>query len=250
MTGLPDGFFARPFAHRGLHDGTQGRIENSRDAVRAAVQAGFGVEIDVQMSRDGQAIVFHDDDLDRLTDQTGALRDQDMARLTRLPLSGSRDTIPALADILALATTPLLVELKDQTGIMGPVDGRLEAAVAAALRTHPCPVAVMSFNPHSIAAMADLAPGIPRGLVTCAFGPDWNLPAARRDALRTIPDLDRVGAAFISHEVDDLHSPRVAALRARGLAINCWTIRDPETEGRARQVADTITFEGYRPALS
>lgn len=250
MTGLPDGFFARPFAHRGLHDRAAGRIENSRDAVRAAVQAGYGVEIDVQMSRDGHAIVFHDSDLDRLTAQTGPVRGRNGADLAHLPLIGGTDTIPALADILALATTPLLVEIKDQTGIMGPVDGRLEAAVAAALRAHPGPVAVMSFNPHSMAAMFELAPGIPRGLVTCDFGPGWDLPAARRATLRAIPDLDRVGAAFISHGVSDLHGPRAAALRARGIAINCWTVRDPETAARALKLADTITFEGFHPALS
>lgn len=248
---LPRGFFARPFAHRGLHDRTVGRIENSRAAVKAAVDTGYGIEVDVQLTRDGQAVVFHDDHLGRLTGQDGAPRDFDLAELTRIRLRDSDETIPPLVEILTLVgDTPLLVEIKDQTGQMGPTDRRLETAVARALAGHCGPVAVMSFNPHCMAAMRTLAPAIPRGLVTCAFGPDWDLPAPRRDALRAIPDYAPVGACFISHEHDNLNAKPVQNLRSHGALINCWTIRDPASEARARKLADTITFEGYRPALS
>lgn len=248
---LPRGFFARPFAHRGLHDRGRRRIENSRAAVKAAVDAGYGIEVDVQLTRDGQAVVFHDDHLGRLTGQDGAPRDFDLAELTRIRLRDSDESVPPLDEILALAgDSPVLVEIKDQTGQMGPTDRRLETAVARALAGRCGPVAVMSFNPHCMAAMQTLAPAIPRGLVTCAFGPDWDLPAPRRDTLRTISDYDAVGACFISHEQDDLHAQPVQDLRSRGALINCWTIRDPSEEIRARKLADTITFEGYRPALS
>lgn len=248
---LPNGFFACPFAHRGLHDRAAGRVENSPSAIRAAAQAGYGVEIDVQLSRDGRAMVFHDAHLDRLTGATGPLRDHDADDLKELALCGGQDRIPMLEDILPLvATAPLLVEIKDQTGAMAPMDGQLEHATAKALRGHCGPVAVMSFNPHAMATIKTLAPDLPRGLVTCAFGPDWDLPDQRRAELRRIEDVERVGAVFISHGVDDLDMPRVAALQAQGLGVNCWTVRDRDTETRARQQADTITFEGFNPALS
>jgi glycerophosphoryl diester phosphodiesterase len=105
----------------------------------------------------------------------------------------------------------------------------------------------MSFNPHSVARMAVLAPQVPRGLTTSAYDPeDWSpLPEDTCTRLRGIPDYDRTGASFLSHEAADLARPRVAELKAQGAAVLCWTIRSPEAEDRARQVAQNITFEGY-----
>jgi glycerophosphoryl diester phosphodiesterase len=109
----------------------------------------------------------------------------------------------------------------------------------------------MSFNPESIAAMARLAPGVPRGLTTSAYDPeDWApLPPAVCDRLRDIPDYDRVGASFISHEAADLGRPRVAGLKAQGARILCWTVRSPAEEAAARAVAENVTFEGYAAAI-
>ena len=107
----------------------------------------------------------------------------------------------------------------------------------------------MSFNPHSIARMAELSPDTPRGLVTSAFDPaEWPLPKATCDRLRDIPDYQRVGASFISHEAADLDRPRVAALKMQGARILCWTIKTQPQAETALRVADNITFEGFRPA--
>ena len=86
----------------------------------------------------------------------------------------------------------------------------------------------------------------PRGLTSAAYDADWApLSAATRDALRDIPDYDRTFSSFISHEADDLARPRVAALKAQGAVILCWTIRSAEDEAKARKIAQNITFEGY-----
>ena len=251
MTPLPPGFLRAPFAHRGLH-GAQ-TPENSRAAVRAAIHAGYGIELDLQPSRDGRAMVFHDYDLARLTGARGLICQRAAADLGRLRLAGSEETIPTLPDILALVAgrVPLLLELKDQHGQMGATDGTLEAATAAALAGYAGPVAVMSFNPAMMIAMAALAPDIPRGLVTCAFADeDWpQLGAARRAELRAMADFDAAGASFVSHEHHDLATPRLAELRAADAAILCWTVRSPGEEAAARRVADTITFEGYLPEI-
>ncbi|MHA6345058.1 glycerophosphodiester phosphodiesterase family protein [Roseivivax sp. CAU 1761] len=246
---LPPAFLSRPIAHRGLHAARAGRPENSRAAVTAAIAAGYGIEIDLQPSADGRAMVFHDARLDRLTAERGPVAARSAAELARIGLRGGAETIPSFAEILALVAgrVPLLVEIKDQDGGLGRQVGALERAAAADLAGYDGPVAVMSFNPHSVAAFARAAPGCPRGLVTASFdGAGWpGVPARRRARLRAIPDAGRLGCAFVSHEAADLGNPRLAALRARGLAILCWTIRSPAAETAARRHADNVTFEGY-----
>jgi glycerophosphoryl diester phosphodiesterase len=254
MTPLPADFLGVPIAHRALHDRRAGRPENSPGAIRAAVQAGYAIEIDLQLSRDGQAMVFHDERLDRLTGETGWLRDRDAAELGRIALRDCGDTIPTLKQVLGMidGRVPLMIEIKDQTDAMAPTDGRLEAATASDLARYAGPVAVMSFNPHSIAHMAQLAPHIPRGLTTSAYGArEWApVPAARCDELRDIPDFDRTESSFISHEASDLARPRVAELKARGAAILCWTIRCQAEEMAARKVAHNVTFENYAARIT
>lgn len=246
---LPDAFLSRPIAHRAYHDKAQGRPENSRAAIRAAIEAGYGIEIDLQPSSDGVPMVFHDHDLHRLTGETGPTASRTAAQLAQVRLRHSDEGIPTLAEVLEIVAgrVALLIEIKDQDGAMGGNLGPLGPATAKLLAGYRGPVAVMSFNPHAVAEMARLAPQVPRGITTAAFGiKDWHtLPTATRRNLRAIPDYDRVGASFISHEATDLGRPRVADLRAKGAAVLCWTIRSPAAEAMAREIAHNITFEGY-----
>ncbi|WP_118135221.1 glycerophosphodiester phosphodiesterase family protein [Oceanicella sp. SM1341] len=253
MADLPDSFLTRPIAHRALHDRSRHRIENSRAAVSAAIAAGYGIEIDLQLSADGEAMVFHDDTLDRLTPEAGPVTQRSTAELTRIPLTDSSETIPRFAEILSLVAgrVPLLVEIKDQTGCLGPDTGALEARAAALLGAYQGPVALMSFNPHAVAALAEAAPSRPRGLTTCRFTPqDWpGTDRARCDDLTAIADFDRVGACFISHHHAALDTPPVARLQSRGVPILCWTIRSRAEEKAARRIAANITFESYAAAI-
>lgn len=248
---LPESFLCAPIAHRALHDIAKGHPENSRAAIKAAIALGFGIEIDIQRSADGEAMVFHDYDLGRLTDETGPVAGRTAAELSAIHLRHGDEGIPTLAEVLNLVNgqVPLLIEVKDQDGALGPNIGPLEARIGELLRGYSGPVAVMSFNPHSVAAMAEHAPDVPRGLTTCAFeGGDWPLiPEARRMELRRIPDFERVDACFISHDVNTLTAKPVMDLHAHGHPILCWTVRSSEIEQTARQVADNITFEGYLP---
>ena len=250
---LPESLRRLPVAHRALLDRTDRRPENSPAAIRAAVAAGYGIEIDLQLSADGHAMVFHDEMLDRLTAATGPVRARTAAELQSIRLTDADDGIPTLQAVLALVAgrVPLLVEIKDQDGAMGPGVGVLEAAAARCLAGYRGDVAVMSFNPHSMAEMARLLPRVPRGITTSAYDPeDWApLPAVVCDRLRGIPDYDRVGASFISHEWADLGRARVAELAGQGADVLCWTIRTPEAEATARQIACNVTFEGYQAAF-
>jgi glycerophosphoryl diester phosphodiesterase len=250
---LHPSFYRIPLAHRALHDVKDGRPENSRAAIRAAIAAGYGIEIDVQLSADNAAMVFHDYALERLTGQTGKVRLRSAVELGAVPLLGADEGIPELAEVLDLVggQVPLVIELKDQDGTMGTDIGALEKATAAAVQGYNGPLAVMSFNPNSVAKMAELLPEVPRGIVTSAYTyDDWPLPRDTCDHLRGIPDYDRTGACFISHEVSDLSRPRVAEIKAQGAMICCWTVRTAMQEAEARKVAHNITFEGYRAVLA
>jgi len=248
---LDERFLDAPIAHRALHDVTQGRPENSRAAIEAAIAQGFGIEIDLQLSADGVAMAFHDYQLQRLAEAKGAVRQHTAKALGAIPLIGGDEGIPTFAEVLDLIAgrVPLLVEFKDQDGIMGPNVGALEASAAEAVQDYAGPLAFMSFNPYSVAALRDLAPDVPRGLTTDPFLADgWPLlPEPVRTRLRAIPDYDDVGACFISHSVDDLHSPEVARLKAHGAEILCWTVTSAKQEQEARQIIDNVTFEGYVP---
>lgn len=252
MTALPAAFLGAPLAHRGYHDARAGTPENSLAAFRAAIDAGYGIELDVQLSADGQAMVFHDDTLDRLTPETGPVRARTAADLAAIPLP-DRSGIPTLPEVLALVAgrAALLIEIKDQDGALGPNVGALERAVARALHGYAGPAAVMSFNPHSVIAFGTHAPALPRGLTSCAFDPaDWpDVPRLGFAHLRDMPLYDAAGACFVSHQANDLSRPRIAELKTGGAAILCWTIRSPAAETAARTIADNVTFEGYPAAL-
>ncbi len=249
MTHLAPSFVTTPLCHRAYHDVTDGRPENSREAIRAAINAGYGIEIDIQRSKDGVAMVFHDYDLPRLTGRTGFVATETAIDLGNMPLIGGATGIPTLAEVLSMVngSVPLLIEIKDQDLGLGPNIGPLERAIAADLAGYQGDVAVMSFNPHSVAEMARVLPDVARGLTTDTFTTeDWpTVPEPRLGELRPIPDLDRVGASFISHRMSDLSNPRVSGISQSGRPILCWTVKSEDDERNARQYADNITFEGY-----
>ena len=242
-------FLLRPIAHRGYHDKVLRRPENSLSAFQAAIDAGYGIELDVQLTADGQAVVFHDETLDRMTTESGAVVGRTTATLGTFRLCDSDDFIPTLPDVLSLVAgqVPVLIEIKDCMDTMSETSGKLEAAVATALEGYKGPVAVMSFNPHCIINMQAMAPEIARGLTTEAYDPQASLPIPPDTCarLRMIPDFEDAGCSFISHQATDLNRPRVAELKSQGADILCWTIRSPAAEARARLIAQNITFEGY-----
>jgi glycerophosphoryl diester phosphodiesterase len=224
---------ARPFAHRGLHG--DGRIENSRAAFDAAIAAGSGIELDVQASADGEAMVFHDYELDRLTDGFGALRTLGTAELKRIRLVGSEEGIPTLAEILALigGQTPLLIELKSP----GRRVAQLCRAVQRVLDNYRGPVAVMSFNPEIGHHFTRQAPQLLRGLVVTEQGK--GLPGMIERPLA----LWRSDADFLAYDIRDLPSRFADARRAKGMPVLTWTVRTPADRARAAEHASQIIYE-------
>mgnify|MGYP001029132322 CR=1 FL=1 len=249
MPALESEFLQRPLAHRALHDRTEGRIENSLLAIEAACQHGYGIEIDVQLSQDNTAMVFHDDQLDRLTPAAGLVAAWTSDQLTSTPLTDSTDTIPTLDAVLSCVAgrVPLVIELKDQHATAR--NTALAQAVANTLAAYQGPVALMSFSPVIMHALAPICPNLPRGLVSYDYAADaaCTLPKALQDHLTQMRDYDAVGASFISYRWQDLPHPAVAQIKAKGGAILCWTTKSPADDTIARQIADNVTFEGYLP---
>ncbi len=242
----PD-FIRLPIAHRGLH--SPGVPENSLASFRAAIAAGYGIELDIQPSAEGTPMVFHDYDLTRMCGDEGYIVDRSAADLAELRLQGTDEPIPTLAVVLreVAGKVPLLIEIKDQDGRLGRNIGELQDRVAAALAAYEGPVAVMSFNPHTVAAFGKAAPGVTRGLTSCDYPKeDWPmLDDDDRARLARLEDYPASGAEFLSHYWRDLDNPAVAALAGQGVPLLCWTIRSPEQEAEARKLAGGITFENY-----
>ncbi|MFB9221771.1 glycerophosphodiester phosphodiesterase family protein [Paracoccus cavernae] len=250
MAALPADFLTMPIAHRGLHG--PGVPENSLAAFRAAIEAGYAIECDIQRCVDGAPVVFHDYDLSRMAGDESFVADLTLEDLADFRLLKTNEGIPTLGEMLRLVAgqVPLLIEIKDQDGRLGSNIGDLQKRVADELKTYDGPVAVMSFNPETVAAFHAEAPEIAVGLTTCAYdGEEWPmLDAAERAHLGAIADYERTGSGFISHDHVDLANPAVGKLKAAGVPVLCWTIRNETEEGAARQVADNITFEDYRAA--
>ena len=229
-----------PIAHRGLHDTSRHRPENSMAAFRAAVEAPYAIECDLHPSADGVPIVFHDDDLARLTGIQGNIRDRTASELQTFSLGGSEERIPALADLLTLVAgaVPLILELKSQAYR----DDGFAEAVCELLADYAGPVAVMSFEPRLIRDTRLHAPGLPRGLV--AHG-GW------RSCLRFVAAVVRVNAHFVSYSIDDLPTPGPLIARyGLGLPLICWTIRNKAQQRHADRWTEQITFEGFLPCQS
>ena len=226
----------RLFAHRGLHG--PGMPENSPAAFAAAIGRGLGIECDVQKSSDGQAMVFHDWELDRLTGEAGPVDRRSAEQLGRITLTGSEDGIPTLRQLLdrVAGSVPILIEVKSRKDRPVPP---LCLAVRRVLEGYRWPHAVMSFDPRVSAWFARHSPQTVRGLVVTEEG-SRALPGQIRRHL----SLWHARPDFLAYDVRDLPSSFAAAQRRRGLPVATWTVRSAELRRRAAGHADAPIAEG------
>lgn len=224
----------RPFAHRGRHGGN--RLENSRAAFVEAIAEGHAIELDVQASRDGDAFVFHDYELDRLTQESGAVAERGTAELKRIKLRDTYETIPTLPEVLQLIAgrVPLLIELKAPDRKVGA----LCLSVLRALDGYRGAVGVMSFNPLVGRWFSVHGPRITRGLVVTEQGKRRLRGAVTRRLAfwRAKPD-------FLAYDIRDLPSAMSVRARGRGIPVFTWTCRSADELARAAEHADQIIYE-------
>jgi glycerophosphoryl diester phosphodiesterase len=248
MAGL-DWLIARPVAHRGLHDAQKGVIENTPSAFAAAIAGGYGIECDLQISADGEAMVHHDDVLGRLTDGKGRLDALTAAELKRVAFKATADRMITLADLcdLVAGRATLVIELKGRFAD----DRRLVARAARVLAGYRGPVALMSLDPVQMVGLREIAPQVPRGLVAESrrLLRQRKRPfAAAKDALALLALTLHARPQFIAYSVSDLPAalPTVAR-KALGLPLLTWTVRTTDQRRTAERYADQMIFEGFRP---
>jgi len=226
------------FAHRGLH--VRGVPENSPAAFAGAIARGMGIECDIQRSLDGQAIVFHDAALDRLTDQGGPVAERTARDLGRIVLSGGTDTIPTLRQVLDLVAgqVPLLIEIKSASR-PGTRTDALCLPVRRELDGYRGPHAIMSFDPRIVRWFAVHAPQTVRGLVVTEEDDKGFAGMVRRHL-----SLWHARPDFLAYDIRDLPSRFAESQRGRGLPVLTWTVRTSELRERAAVHADAPIAEG------
>src|ERR1022692_5320212 len=240
---------ARPFAHRGLHDAAAGVIENTAPAFSAAIAGGYGMETDLQISTDGEAMVHHDDALGRLTEGSGRLCDMAAAEIKRVRFKTSAARILTLGELCDLVggRATLVLELK----IHFDGDRRLVQRAADGLANYRGPEAVIAFDPAMIEVVRWIAPHLTRGIIAERHYAhhEWDrFPPAEKRAMAFLLHANRTRPHFIAYGVKDL--PAMAPLIARlffRLPLLTWTVRSDDDRSRAERWADQMIFEGIRP---
>jgi len=231
------------YAHRGLHG--EGIAENSISAFRAAVEAGYGIELDVRLSKDGKLVVFHDDTLDRVCGVRGRVDAFTAEELANMRLSGTEDGVPLFDDVLSLVDgkVPLLVEIKEDAGKYG-----VSTAAAERLATYGGRFIVESFNPLSLMNMKKRLPTALRGVLSQQFTRDKNYRKPMYFALQLLL-LNRLASpAFVAYNHEHAGALSLRLFRAlfRGTTF-AWTTRSPEDHVKASKAFSACIFEYYLP---
>lgn len=245
----PDWLTARPVAHRGLHDAARGVIENMPGAVQAAVAGNFSIEVDIQLTADGEAMVHHDDALGRLTEGSGALLGKSAAELRAVKFKNTAERMMSLDDLLTLVAgrVPLVIEVKSH------FDGnrKLVKRMADVLASYSGPVVGMSFDPDQVLALREFAPNLPRGIVAQRSYDDdyWKkLTREQRDSMLYLRHGFRTEPHFVAFWVNQLPAPAPwIARNIFGCPLLAWTVRTPEQREWAARYADQMIFEGFVP---
>ncbi len=229
-----------PFAHRGLHGPLTGHIENSLSAFQAANKIGHGFELDILLSKDNKAMVFHDVSLKRLTGKSGNIQDHTADQLSKITLTGSNDVILSLKEVLQNINPkyPILVEIKgDQQ--------QWEAIAQAAfdhIKDYSGPIAIMSFYPAIVSWFQEYAPNILRGLVATSLN-DGSMPAEFFSETTQISYIESLEVDFIAYDIRALPNDVTAFCQNNHIPVLTWTVRTDELRKKALAQTDNSIYE-------
>ncbi len=236
-------FLGWNFAHRGLHRADKSVPENSLEAFRLAGEAGYGAELDVQLSKDGQVVVFHDDTLDRVCSVHGRVDAFPYEELRQMSLCGTEQHIPLFSQVLQVfgGRGPLVVELKT-----GPRNRELCEKTLALLEGYRGDVCIESFDPRIVAWFRRHAPQLLRGQLAAPMEEYTKDGRGKAQAFILSRCLLNFLARpqFIAYKIGP--RPLIVRLSERLGALKFgWTSHGQENEaGR-----DGVIFEFYRPRL-
>lgn len=252
---MTEALFPRPIAHRGLHNRAGGVIENSASAFEAAIAGNFAIECDVQLTSDGVPVIFHDDEMDRLLGQQGAVADTPASDITGSVLLGSSagDRPQRFIEFLAqiAGRTLLQIELKRQRDNAGTQ--LLARAVAEALKGYDGPVTIESFDPNLLTSIRQFGFAGQRGIITYDYGDaseDAGLSEEQRFTLRHLLHWHDTQFDFVSCDKSALELPAIKFWRALGKPVTAWTIRSKIEADAAQPHIDQIVFEGFDPDIA
>ena len=231
------------FAHRGLH-GT-GVAENSLTAFRLAAEKGYGIELDVRLSKDGVPVVFHDSVLERVTAGVGKVSSYDAEELTKMTLLGGEDTVPLFEDVLRVVDgrVPILVELKEEPGSYGVAEKALEV-----LSYYEGEYIVESFNPKTLGEVRKINPDILTGILCTNYFKDEKFRKPLFFAVQNFFTNILCRPDFVSYNIEDREDFSFRLFRRLfGVRSFAWTVCSEEQEKDATAHGfDTVIFEGYK----
>ncbi len=240
---------ARPIAHRGLHSQEKGLVENTLAAAEAALARKYAIECDVQITSDGEAVVFHDATVDRLMAATGRVDSFTASEIGRLSFRGCDQKIVSLQEFLSSigGRVPVIIDIKSHYN----GDTRLAARAAAIVGNAPWPVCLKSLDPQVLIFLRQAGVTCPVGLIARADYNDEEWVGLARDRvarLAGLNDFPLIKPDFLSwYHIDLPHAVPMLCRSGMGMPVMTWAVRSAKAGSEARNWADQIIFEGYEP---
>lgn len=233
-------FFGRNYAHRGLHSLDKNIPENSLPAFKKAASLGYGVELDVHITKDGELVVFHDNDTARICGLAGKVADMTLEALRTLRLCGTEYGIPLFSEVLEAVgpDCPVIVELK-----RGPRNAELCEKAYALMKRFGGTYCVESFDPRIVAWFRNNAPEVLRGQLA-ADPSELSKDTSRLNAFAVGNLLTNVLSRpnFIAYRIG--RKPlSVRLCEKMGAMKVAWVSDSPAAE----ETNDAVIFEHYRP---
>lgn len=226
-------------AHRGVHN-EKDIIENSLEAFKEAVNKNYIIELDVHFLKDGEVVVFHDDNIERMTGINKNLKDCTYDEIRNIKLLNKNTYIPKFSDVLKLVDgkVPILIELKNDNKV-----GLLESSLVQILKKYNGKYAVQSFNPLSIMWFKNNYPNIIRGQLVCKFK-NKKMDNIKKFILKTMFFNIITNPDFISHSVDDLSYKEVNKIKKNKFILG-WTVRNKERYDELIKYYDNLICEKF-----
>lgn len=229
-------------AHRGLFDNDNKIPENSLPAFTKAATLGYAIETDVQMTKDGVLVVFHDDDLSRMTGMQGKLTDLTLQQLRQIRLLDTDCVIPTFDEFLHAANgVNIVVEIKPH-GKTGKVEQKTRDALLD-YKGHYC---IESFDPFVVRWFKKNAPDVIRGQLSCDHK-NSNLSAIKRYLLANLCLCGWNGAQFIAYDVNTVANVKAVARYAKKIPILGWTPRSQQQFDQVKPYVDNVIFDSFVP---
>lgn len=232
-----------PIAHRGLH--TKDIPENSLSAFENALKNNYAIELDVQFTKDKEVVVFHDENLKRMTNDTRNIEDVNYDELKNLRLGNTNEIIPTLEEVLELVDSKvaILIEIKDCKDYI-----ELSEKTYEILKGYEGNYAIQSFNPFILEWYKNNASEVVRGQLSGTFTEgSESLNSFEKFALKNMLLNFKSKPNYIGYELEGIPKSKLESLRKKGVPIIVWTVKNKEDMEKAYKYSDNITFEKFLP---